>query len=190
MKTDLFCQYKNGSPMQNTKKPKEIWLNKGLKILKEEGPSALSIDNLALQTQKTKGSFYHHFKNRERYIEALMDYYEMKTTMEILHAVNEETGQAAQLKKLTALVFQISSRLELVVRAWALYEPVVKEFQDRIDQKRLAHLTEIYLSTCSDFSHAQALAFKNYSIYIGMQQLRHLHTENEFKTLLKNIFLT
>jgi AcrR family transcriptional regulator len=190
MKTDLVCQYKNGMPMQNIKKPKEIWLSKGLKILKEEGPNALSIDNLAVQTQKTKGSFYHHFKNRETYIEALLTYYEKKTTMEILHAVNEETEQAAQLKKLTALVFQISSRLELVVRAWALYEPVVKGFQDRIDQKRLAHLTQIYRSTLRDDSQAQALAFKNYSLYIGLQQLRHLHAENTFKKLLKTIFLT
>lgn len=175
--------------MQNIKKPKEIWLSKGLKILEEEGPNSLSIDNLALQTGKTKGSFYHHFKNREKYIEALLNYYEMKTTVEILHAVNEEKEQGARLKKLTALVFQISSRLELVVRAWALHEPVVKDFQDSIDQKRLAHLIEIYLPTCSDFSQAQAQAFKNYSIYIGIQQLRHLHTENKFRALLKNIFI-
>lgn len=176
--------------MPNTSnRPKEIWLKKGLEILEEKGPGSLSIDNLALRTQKTKGSFYHHFKNRERYVKDLLDYYETKTFVEIFHSVKEETGQIARLKKLTELVFQISSKLELIIRAWALYEPIAKEFQDKIDQNRLEHLTTIYLSSCSDPARAKAMAYKNYAIYIGIQQLRHLDDEKRFKKMLKDIFL-
>ena len=170
-------------------RPRVAWLDEGLKILEENGPGFLTIDNLVLGTGKTKGSFYHHFKNRNAYIEALMSYYETKATVEILHAVEEESGQIARLKKLTELVFQISSKLELVIRAWALYEPTVKKFQDRIDQKRLDRMEKIYLSPSVNTTQAQMLALRNYSIYIGLQQLKHIHDAKKFKELLRDIFI-
>ncbi len=159
-----------------------------MKILEEKGPRALSIDKLAQQTNKTKGSFYHHFKSRRQYIKDLLRYHEIKVNVEVLHIVDQESGQIDRLKKLTELVFQISSRLELVIRAWALYEPIVKESQDRIDQKRLEYLEEIYQSDGRSKARAQAAAYRNYSIYIGIQQLRHLHDEKRFKNILKDIF--
>ena len=174
---------------KNVKKPKDTWLDEGLKILEESGPGSLTIDNLVLHTGKTKGSFYHHFKNRNKYIEALLAHYEAKVTVEILHEVNKASGKIERLKKLTKLVFQISSKLELVIRAWALYEPLVKKIQDRIDQKRLDHLKNIYLSSCVNESQAQTMALRNYSIYIGLQQLKHIYGTDNFKTLLKDIFI-
>lgn len=167
---------------------KEIWLEEGLKVLEEQGPPALSIDTLTLRIKKTKGAFYHHFKNRGNYLEALMLYYEKKHVVEITDTVDEQTDQAAQLKKLTELAFQISSNLELVVRAWALNESVVKAFQDRIDQKRMDHLQQIFRPSCTDSAKAKTLALKTYCIYIGMQQLRHLHDSEQFKALLKDVF--
>lgn len=174
---------------KNVKKPKDTWLDEGLKILEESGPGSLTIDNLVTRTGKTKGSFYHHFKNRNQYIEAILAHYEEKVTLEILHKVQKESGKIERLKKLTELVFQISSKLELAIRAWALYEPIAKEFQDRIDQKRLNHLKSIYLSSNVDESQAQTMALKNYSIYIGLQQLKHIYGTDNFKKLLKAIFL-
>jgi len=173
----------------NVKKPKDTWLEEGLKILEESGPGSLTIDNLVLRTNKTKGSFYHHFKNRNKYIEAILAHYETKVTVEILHEVNKASGKIERLKKLTELVFQISSKLELVIRAWALYEPLVKKTQDRIDEKRLDHLKSIYLSSCVDEEQAQTMALRNYSIYIGLQQLKHIYGKNNFKKLLKDIFI-
>ncbi len=172
----------------NKKTPKNDWLNKGLEILENQGPTALSIDNLARATGKTKGSFYHHFQNRENYVEALLAHYEMKVVLEITHEVSGEVGQNAQLKRLEELAFQISSKLELAVRAWALYDPVVLNFQDRIDQKRLDHLVHIYLPASKDLGHAQTLACKNYSLFIGLQQLRHHFPDKEFKRVLRKIY--
>ncbi len=167
---------------------KEIWLEEGLKVLEEQGPAALSIDILTQRIKKTKGAFYHHFKNREKYLEALMLHYEKKYVVEITDTVDEQTDQAAQLKTLTELAFRISSNLELVVRSWALNEPVVKMFQDRIDQKRMEHLQHIFRPTCTDPARAKTLALKTYCIYIGMQQVRHLHDRDQFKDLLKDVF--
>lgn len=169
-------------------KSKEIWLEQGLKILEGKGPAALSIDNLAVRIKKTKGSFYHHFKNRSAYIKDLMAYYEQKTTAEIAREVAREEGQEKRIKKLTELVFRLSSRLELVIRAWALYEPVVREYQDRVDKMRLANIESLYRPSGMAPSKAKALAYKNYSIYIGIQHIRHLHEADNLKEILKEVF--
>lgn len=172
------------------KRPKDLWLEEGFKILEDTGPGALTIDNLVIKTGKTKGSFYHHFKNRNEYIKALMIHYETKGTVDIFQEVDKETEEAAQVKKLTELVFQISSRLELVIRAWALYDPVVKAFQDRIDLRRLELLKNIYLASSEDASQAQIKALRNYSIYTGLQQVKHLYSGQNFKKLIRDIFVT
>lgn len=171
------------------KNPKDLWLGEGLKILEETGPATLTIDNLVLKTGKTKGSFYHHFKNRNEYIKALMIHYETKETVDIFQEVNKETDEAAQVRKLTELVFQISSRLELVIRAWTLYDPVVKAFQDRIDLRRLELLKNIYLASSADAAQAQNKALRNYAIYTGLQQVKHLYSGQNFKKLIKDIFV-
>lgn len=175
--------------MLKKRPPKDVWLDEGLKILEDHGPSALTIDNLIKRTGKTKGSFYHHFKNRNEYVEALLNYFEMKGTIQILHEVDKESEQAARIRTLTRLVFQNSSKLELVIRSWSLYEPVVKKFQDRIDQKRLDHLNSIYVRSNADAaSQAKMTALKNYAIYIGLQQLKHLYSEKKLKELIKGVF--
>lgn len=164
--------------------PRAAWLEAGLSILEEQGPASLSIENLAAGTGKTKGSFYHHFKNREDYIEALLAHYGEMTEAHI-----EESDHRQRLKKLTEQVFQISSRLELVIRAWSLYDPKVKAFQDEMDRKRLDFLRGLYASSMEDEALVEFTVYKNYSLFIGLQQIRHLYEGRQFKDLLRGIFV-
>ncbi|SHJ85966.1 transcriptional regulator, TetR family [Desulfatibacillum alkenivorans DSM 16219] len=165
--------------------PRYVWLDEGLKVLEQEGPGALSIENLSSRTGKTKGSFYHHFKNREVYIEALLEYYGEITSMQL------DDGDALEhLKKLTDHVFQIPGGLELAVRAWALYDPVVREFQDRMDHMRLEHLKKVHRKNFDDETLAELKAIKDYSIYIGLQQLRGHYKGENFKELLKWMYVS
>jgi AcrR family transcriptional regulator len=168
--------------------PRAVWLEEGLKILTEEGPGALSIENMTRRTGKTKGSFYHHFNSREQYIEKLLEYYEEIATQNIILSTRQGATPRERLKMLTELTFRISSEMELSIRAWALYEPIVRVFQDRIDQKRLEYLYELYLETSGDPDAARTLAYRNYALYIGLQQVKHHHSDKELKNLLKRIF--
>lgn len=166
----------------------EIWLEEGLRALEEGGPLSLSIDNLAARTGKTKGSFYYHFKSRERFIEALLAHYESKSTLEIFHAAEAEGDPEARRRKLVLLIFQVSSRLEIIVRAWSLYDPLVRGYQDRMDRYRLEHLVRLYLSSGMDRPAAEVRAYRNYSLYIGVQQIRHLMGGKDFDLLVQGFF--
>jgi len=54
---------------------KASWLEAGLEILASHGPGSLTIDNLVIRMQKTKGSYYHHFKHSKNYQHQLLSYW-------------------------------------------------------------------------------------------------------------------
>jgi len=170
------------------KNAKTIWLEEGLKILATKGPAFLCIESLTDATGKTKGSFYHHFSSREKYIEQLLEYYEKTTNDEIMAVTGHGDDPRAGLKKLTGLVYQISSDLELAIRAWALYDPIVKKYQDRIDRRRLEHVRDLHISSGIKPDKADILSYRDYSIFLGLQQLRHHLNNSLFRKILRSIY--
>jgi AcrR family transcriptional regulator len=174
--------------MSKERDTKTAWLEEGLNILAKEGPSALSIDRLTLATGKTKGSFYHHFSSRDCYIEALLEYHEKNMVDEVVEQTNAAGDTQARLKKLTKLAFQISGELELAMRAWALYDPKVRTFQDRLDRRRLEYAKALYIESGIASDKAETLSQRDYSLFIGLQQLKHHHDESEFRSILRSVF--
>ncbi len=148
----------------------------------------LSIENLARRTGKTKGSFYHHFSSREQYIRVLLGHYETISTREVQQTADGGSGLRESLKTLTKLTFELSGRLELAIRAWALYDPMVKRFQDRLDRRRLEHLRGLHVASGMGEDAARTRSYRDYSLYIGLLQLKHHYSEAGFRVLLKNIF--
>ena len=59
---------------------KKQWFTTGLQIIKDEGVSRITIDNLCNLLEITKGAFYHHFKNIDGYIDALMAFWVKENT--------------------------------------------------------------------------------------------------------------
>ena len=147
----------------------------------------LSIESLALRTGKTKGSFYHHFSSRNAYIKNLLEYYERISTLEVLDVTGGGSPRNG-LKMLTKLTFQLSGGLELAIRAWALYDPMVKRFQDRLDRQRLEHIRGLHAASGMDEDAARTRSYRDYSLYIGLLQLKHHYSGEGFRMLLKSIF--
>ncbi len=57
-----------------TKLNKIAWFEQGFEILKTKGAADLTIENLTTRLNKTKGSFYHHFKSRNNYFEKFFSF--------------------------------------------------------------------------------------------------------------------
>ncbi len=174
--------------MSTKKDAKKPWLDEGLKILETRGPVMLSIENLTSATGKTKGSFYHHFTSRDDYIKNLLDYYEETTTKDVIQVTGLPEDPEDSLKRLTKMTFQFSSGLELAMRAWALYDKKVRRFQDRMDRSRIEHIKELHIASGMDKETAGIRSYRDYSLFIGLQQIRHHYSEDEFRKLLKDIF--
>ncbi len=168
---------------------KAVWLDQGLKILEQEGPSALSIDNLATAIGKTKGSFYFHFKNRDGFIMDLLDYFMSLYPITLLERSNGPEDTRTYVNTLREQAFNVPSGLEIAIRAWSQHNELVKSFQDRMDRNRLAFSHQNYINAGYDEDLARIKSYRAYAIYIGLQQLRSLHTPEQFKAISEAVFL-
>ncbi len=63
------------------------------------------------------------------------------------------------------------SQLEVAMRAWALQDGLVRDHQQRIDQRRLTYLEELMYARIGDHSHAARMARLFYSVYVGSQHI-------------------
>lgn len=104
-------------------------------MLTREGESKIRIDTLCASLGVTKGSFYHHFENREAFLDAIVEYW-FETFNRRGTEYAREKGDAAmiQLERLFEVVTSEGlSRYDVAFEAWAAYEPRV-----------LAGLREVY----------------------------------------------
>ena len=129
---------------------KDIWLEKGMEILSTRGPQSLTIDNLVTNIGKTKGAFYHHFKSCSNYAKIILEYWLQVYTKEIIDKSKKCSSSNEKLKTLLKLTLKIPRKTELAIRSWALYNPVVRKYQKRMDKERLKYLIELYSSVSNN----------------------------------------
>jgi AcrR family transcriptional regulator len=146
------------------------WLTEGMALLEAMGAEALTIETLAKRLGVTKGSFYHHFKNHQDFKKSLLVFYEEERTLQIIQVAEKATSPQAKLERILQATLQ-PSQLEVALRAWALQDDLVREYQQRIDQQRIAYLEEVISALIDDHSHAARMAQLLYSVYVGSQQI-------------------
>jgi AcrR family transcriptional regulator len=152
---------------------REAWLDEGLKQLREHGAEALTIDQLTRRLGVTKGSFYHHFRNREEYSQALLALWEEKLTRQLIEASSRGRDFSEKNLKLIQMTEQLTdSQLEVAIRAWAQQDPLAMSYQERVDRQRVEYLCELFRLVIDDEELVEAMALIRYSFYIGAQQIR------------------
>jgi AcrR family transcriptional regulator len=149
---------------------KNDWLQEGLAILNTEDFAGITIDNLCRRLSITKGSFYHHFKNFDNYIEELMNFWMKENTLELIRLTNLSTPKN-KIKKLHELAKTVDHKAELRIRAWGFSHPLIKEHVQKVDLLRLEYLISLNLSSGHDPDSAKYLAMVDYSTLVGFQQL-------------------
>ena len=155
------------------RKTKESWLEEGINVLSKSGAGQLTIDVLSRRLKVTKGSFYHHFKNRRTFVEELLKFWEHELTLEIIELTEEERSPEEKIKRLTDLAVDLkNASLEVNIRVWALRDPLVKRYQQRVDRLRLAYVQDLCLAAITDDKEkAQVISRILCTIYIGAQQI-------------------
>ena len=149
------------------------WLEAGFDVLRRDGAAALTIERLTRRLRVTKGSFYHHFSSRDDFVRALLGRWEQKLTLELIEASREGLGFADRSRRLTRLGRRLfEPRLEVAIRAWALRDPMVMEFQRRVDEERLSYLEELFRQAAGDPRQACDMALIRYAFSVGAQQLQ------------------
>ncbi|MBT6338355.1 MAG: TetR/AcrR family transcriptional regulator [Desulfobacula sp.] len=151
---------------------KVAWFEQGFNILKTFGAADLTIENLTNKLNKTKGSFYHHFKNRDDYFEKLLGFWEKKQTFDI----EEIRKQEKSFEGINSTLLKLSKKnmdpdIEVAIRAWALRDPLARSFQERIDNQRLGFLRAMFSLMTDDPEQVEMISLIRYCFYIGSHQL-------------------
>jgi AcrR family transcriptional regulator len=148
---------------------KRDWIEEGFKALTDSGPQTLTIEALCTRLGVTKGSFYHHFKNRQDYIKELLKDWQQETTVQIINASQSETNAGKEINTLLQLVFNIPPERDLAIRALALYEPEARTFQEDIDRNRRTYLEKINSTFIDDAEESGLMAVIDYAWYLGIR---------------------
>ncbi len=149
------------------------WLELGLSCARGDPSTRLTVDHLCERARKTKGSFYFHFKNIDAYFMALAEHWYQQFTIDLIHKSQQQPSPKDRLDLLNALAVQLDPRIEQGMRALVAREPSISGICKKVDEMRLAYLSELYKST-GQFSDddAEALAIFEYAAMVGYQQIK------------------
>ena len=100
---DALCTYRHlrGHRSMVRRTHRGDWLQAAIRLLIEEGPSSLTIDSLCAAMKKTKGSFYHHFKDVHELRMALIADWEERHTDALVQQANSEVDPVAAIAVLS-----------------------------------------------------------------------------------------
>jgi len=125
---------------------REEWLSLALEEVAKVGGAKLRIDKLVESLGVTKGSFYWHFKDREDFVQSLVEFWAEHTTTKVIEIMSQARGDAQErLLKLMEVIFtQGLDKYELPMRAWAAEKPYVAGAVQEMEARRLAFARSLF----------------------------------------------
>lgn len=159
------------------------WLEQGLEKLVREGLNAVTIEAMCQQLGVTKGSFYHHFTNREAFLEALLGHWEAYYTMAFITYSEAGKTPMEQMERLLHLVVRNHDDSEVAIRVWAQSDPMARSYQERVDQKRMTYLEHVLRQLGHTAPSARTLAQMLYAMFVGAQTVVPTLTRDELRAM-------
>jgi AcrR family transcriptional regulator len=157
--------------MSNGRYKKEDWLALGARLLACEGPAALTVERLTAAAQRTKGSFYHHFADREAFLRAMMERWRVQAIDIPSARYAEDASPKAWRKLLREGPFEIDFRFEREIRRLAASEPIVRAALRQVDDSRIHGLACLLTRMRPDIDDPHAFASIQYATVVGLQWL-------------------
>lgn len=147
------------------------WLDAGLEVLAAEGPQALVAERLAQRLGVTRGSFYHHFRSRESFQNALLERWAQRHTRDVIDAAEAGGARAPKLDRLLDGVLALPHELGTAMRAWAQRDPVARRYQTQVDARRIAYVQRLFVADGHTPAKSRRFAQLCYLLYVGLQHV-------------------
>jgi AcrR family transcriptional regulator len=150
------------------------WLQAGLDALRKGGVGAVRVERLAAGLELTKGSFYHHFRDRSALLDALLEFWSREMTdAEFERIATLRGGLATRLVALAEDVLEKGmGRYDPAIRAWARSDRKVAAAVAQVDRRRVKALTELFEEAGFSASEARIRARTFYTFLLGEPQVR------------------
>ena len=153
-----------------TRTPRATWIEQGLRALGVGGPDAVRVEALAQALGVTKGGFYWHFDGRPALLQEMLDTWERLVVDEAIDRVEAGGGDArAKLRRLFALAMSLDDMvgIELAVREWGRRDPDVAKRLERIDNRRMDYMRELFSGVATDPDDVEARCLLAFSVFVA-----------------------
>jgi AcrR family transcriptional regulator len=164
---------------------KEDWIDLGAKLLAEEGPGALTIERLTAASKRTRGSFYHHFEDRDAFVRAMMERWREQVIDIASKRYAADPSPKSWRKLMREGFFEIDLRFEREIRRLAASEPIVRDVLKKVDRARIEGLACLLAHMRPDIEDPQSFAFVQYGALVGAQWLFDDENDPRLPAILK-----
>jgi AcrR family transcriptional regulator len=153
---------------------KAQWLSAGLEALRKGGVGSVRVERLAGDVGITKGSFYHHFRDRGALLDAVIEYWSREMTdAEFERIQTLRGGLAARLVALAEDVLEKGmGRYDPAIRAWARGDRKVAAAVAQVDRRRIKALAGFFEEGGFTPAEARTRARTFYTFVLGEPQVR------------------
>ena len=150
------------------------WLTAGLDALRKGGVTAVRVERLAGEVGVTKGSFYHHFRDRRALLDALLEYWSREMTDAEFERIGSlRGGLEARLLALAEDVLEKGmGRYDPAIRAWGRSDRKVAAAVAQVDKRRVRALTGFFEDAGFGAAAARTRARLFYTLLLGEPQVR------------------
>lgn len=148
---------------------REEWLARALEHL-AKGQAGLTIDRFVESLGVTKGSFYWHFRNREDFEIALVEYWDSQFTRNVIEHVEQMKDLPAdRLWAIMEIVCKEDlARYDVAVRAWASQKEDLLDRVRSVDESRLRTVRALFREL--GFSGtALAMRTRSFVTYVSLE---------------------
>jgi AcrR family transcriptional regulator len=153
------------------RRSKDDYYRAALDLLAEGGVDSLTIANLCARLGVTTGSFYAHFVGIQEFHVAFLEQWEAGRVYLLKEQVECVTDSLDRIDLLRRIAVGVNHEAESAIRGWACTNPLVAEFQRRVDQIREEVLVQAFVDVGIANHEARVLARIGLTILVGTQQI-------------------
>jgi AcrR family transcriptional regulator len=171
---------------KSTKLDRADWLDAALDTLHEVGIEGVRVEKLARALDVTKGSFYHHFKNRDELLTAMVDRWRgmQEGILEWLKASTPDSRQ--RIEELIAFIHTKDSRHDIGIRSWGRLDSHARKAIQAVDHARLRYVEGLFRDLGFDDDGARLRARLIYYYQVGEHTLS-LRDPEELRARLERL---
>jgi AcrR family transcriptional regulator len=147
------------------------WVEHANALLIDENIRGVQIATLCQRLGVTKGSFYWHFKSRQRLLDAILEAWRKKNTLNVLRRIVSVRTPLRSLRGLLSIPRRPASvngaRVEMSIRDWSRRDGKTHRSLQEIDVIRLSSFEQLFRRMGFTAKEARARAYVAYAIMMG-----------------------
>lgn len=161
-------------PASKQRLSKQDWTDAALTSIATHGTAGINVEQLARSLDTTKGSFYHHFKNRQALLEAALARWEEIVEADLIEAdALHDPKERLMRSSLAGVGTGVDGFVEIALAA-SIDDPAVATTLRRTNQKRITYLTGLLEELGVPKPLCRDRATFGLATYLGLYQLQHV----------------